>query len=280
MSAPAGEAAPAVHPTAVVHPSAKIGAGAVVDPYAVIGPEVELGRGVWVGPHAVVEYATVGDGCRLHPHSFVGTEPQDLKFKGEKTRVRLGPRTTVRECVTVHRGTAAAGETVVGANCLLMAYCHVAHDAILADGVIMANAATLAGHVEVGPGAFIGGLVGVHQFARIGAGAMIGAGSMVPSDVAPFCMVQGDRAKVVGLNVVGLRRRGTGREALTALKHAYKIVFHMGLPLTEAIAAIQKSERPAEVQVFLDFIQKTSHRGLCRPAPKSGDGEETTEGFF
>ncbi|HMZ26072.1 MAG TPA: acyl-ACP--UDP-N-acetylglucosamine O-acyltransferase [Elusimicrobiota bacterium] len=281
MSSAAGDPPSAgIHPTAVVHPSAKIGAGGKIDPYAVIGPDVELGRGTWVGAHAVVEFATVGEECRLHPHSFVGTEPQDLKFKGEKTRARLGARTTVRECVTIHRGTAAAGETVVGSNCLLMAYGHVAHDAILADGVIMANAATLAGHVEVGPGAFIGGLVGVHQFARIGAGAMIGAGSMVPADVAPFCMVQGDRAKIVGLNVVGLRRRGTSRDALSAIKAAYRTVFGMGLPLAEAIAQIEKTERPAEVQVFLEFLKKTSHRGLCRPAPKTADGEDATEGFF
>lgn len=270
---------PGIHPTAIIDPSARLGEGVSVGPYAVIGPEVEIGRGTWVGPHAVVEYATIGAECRLHPHCFVGTEPQDLKFKGEKTRVRLGDRTTVRECATVHRGTAAAGETVVGSGCLLMAYTHVAHDAILADGVILANAATLAGHVEVGAGAFVGGLAGIHQFVRIGPGAMIGAGSMVPSDVAPYCMVQGDRAKVVGLNVVGLRRRGTSRENLSALKNAYRLLFLENLPLADAVAKMAELPKGPEVELFAAFVQKPSHRGLCRPAPKSA-GDEGAEGFF
>ncbi len=133
-----------VHPTAVVHSTAVLGVGVEIGPFAVIGPEVQLGDRTWVGPHGVVEYAVVGENCRFHPHAFVGTEPQDLKFKGEKTRVRIGARTQIRECVTVHRGTAAAGETVVGSDSLLMAYSHVAHDCILADHVIMANVATLA----------------------------------------------------------------------------------------------------------------------------------------
>jgi UDP-N-acetylglucosamine acyltransferase len=268
-----------VHPTAIIDPSARLGEGVTIGPYAVIGPDVEIGRDTWIGPHAVVEYATVGEACRLHPHCFVGTEPQDLKFKGEKTRVRVGARTTIRECATVHRGTSAAGETVVGSGCLLMAYTHVAHDAILADGVILANAATLAGHVEVGAGAFVGGLAGIHQFVRIGSGAMIGAGSMVPSDVAPFCMVQGDRAKVVGLNVVGLRRRGTSRENLSALKTAYRTLFSENRTLKEALLRMEELPRSAEVDVFVSFVQKPSHRGLCRPAPKSS-GEEGAEGFF
>lgn len=264
-----------VHPTAIVHPTARLGVGVEIGPYAVIGPEVQLGDRAWVGPHAVVEYADVGAECRLHPHAFVGTEPQDLKFKGEKTRVRVGTRTHVRECVTIHRGTSAAGETVVGSNCLLMAYTHVAHDCVLADNVIMANVATLAGHVEVGLGAFIGGLSAIHQFVRIGAGAMIGGGSMVAADVAPFCLVQGDRAKTAGLNVVGLRRRGTSRENLAALKAAYRTVFSKGLPLQEAVAEIARSPRPPEVELFLDFVRKTGSRGLCRPAAKPAAGADT-----
>ena len=264
-----------VHPTAIVHPTARLGVGVDIGPYAVIGPDVQLGDRVWVGPHAVVEYADVGAECRLHPHAFVGTEPQDLKFKGEKTRVRVGARTHVRECVMIHRGTVASGETVVGSNCLLMAYTHVAHDCVLADNVIMANVATLAGHVEVGLGAFIGGLSAVHQFVRIGAGAMIGGGSMVTADVAPFCLVQGDRAKTAGLNVVGLRRRGTSRDALSSLKAAYRTVFSKGLSLREAVEEIARSPRPPEVELFLEFVRKTGSRGLCRPAAKAAGGPDT-----
>jgi UDP-N-acetylglucosamine acyltransferase len=172
-----------------------------------------LGDRTYVGPHSVVEYATVGEECRFLPHSFVGTEPQDLKFKGEKTRVEMGARTTVRECATIHRGTSAAGVTKVGSDCLIMAYAHVAHDCVLADHVILANGATLAGHVEVGPGAFFGGLCAVHQFVHSDwNGGDDRGGSMVANDVASFLFDHGDRAKIMSLNVVGLRRRGLSRE--------------------------------------------------------------------
>ncbi len=269
-----------MHPTAVIDPSAKIAPGVSIGPYAVIGPETEIGAGAWIGPHAVVEYASIGENCRLHPHAFVGTEPQDLKFKGERTRVKIGARTAIRECVTVHRGTAASGLTTVGEDCLLMAYSHVAHDCVLANNVILANAATLAGHVDVGQGAFIGGLSAVHQFSHIGAGAMIGGGSMVPNDVPPFCMVQGDRAKVMGLNVVGLRRRGTSRENLSILKAAYKTLFFSGLALKEAVAAIEKGTRPAEIEVFLEFLRNVSNRGLCRPPSQSTTEGDEDASFF
>jgi len=262
-----------VHPTAIIDPSACLGQGVTIAPYAVIGPDVELGDRVSVGPHAVVEHATVGNDSRIFPHAFVGTEPQDLKFKGEKTRVRVGSRTTVRECVTVHRGTSASGLTSVGDDCLLMAYVHVAHDCVVGNNVIMANVATLAGHVHVGVGAFIGGLTAVHQFSRIGVGAMIGGGSMVPTDVPPFCMVQGDRAKIVGLNVVGLRRRGTSKEALSALKFAYHTLYSSGLSLADAVSKIAGAPSFPETDLFLDFLRHLSPRGLCRPASKVADTE-------
>jgi UDP-N-acetylglucosamine acyltransferase len=253
-----------IHPTAIVDPGAKIAEGVEIGPYAVIGPEVEIGAGSWVGPHAVVEYATIGAGCKIHPHAFVGTPPQDLKYKGEKTRAVIGDRTVIRECVTVNCGTSASGATVVGKNCLIMAYCHVAHDCVLGDNVIMANVATLAGHVEVGNDVVIGGIVAVHQFARIGTGAMLGGGSMIASDVAPFCMTHGNRAWIVGLNVVGLRRRGLSREALSAIKGAYKTAFMSNLTLPDAVKQIEQLPQTPEVSAFLEFLRKPS-RGLCRP---------------
>lgn len=265
-----------VHPSAVLHPTAQLGVGVEVGPFVVIGPEVALGDRTWVGPHSVVEYATVGEACRFHPHSFVGTEPQDLKFKGEITRVEIGARTTVRECATIHRGTSASGVTKVGSDCLIMAYAHIAHDCVLADHVIMANAATLAGHVDVGPGAFFGGFSAIHQFARIGAGAMIGGGSMVPNDVAPFCLTHGDRAKIVGLNIVGLRRRGLSRENLSVMKSAYRTLFHSELSLADAIRALDQGPHTPELEILLSFLRGSSSRGLCRPAPKV-TGEETDE---
>jgi len=265
-----------VHPTAIIDPTAKLGVGVEIAPFVVIGPEVQLGDRCYVGPHSVVEYSTVGEECRFLPHSFVGTEPQDLKYKGEKTRVEMGARTTVRECATIHRGTAAAGVTKVGSNCLIMAYVHIAHDCMVGDSVILANAATLAGHVEVGPGAFFGGLSAIHQFTRIGAGAMIGGASMVAQDVIPFGLTHGNRANIVGLNVVGLRRRGLSREGLSALKLAYRTLFYSGLGLAEAIAKIEQGSRSPELDVFLSFLRGTSSRGLCRPAAK-GAGDDSVE---
>jgi UDP-N-acetylglucosamine acyltransferase len=266
-------AGPRVHPTAVIDPSARLGEGVEIGPYAVIGPDVALGAGVWVGPHAVVEYADVGEACKIHPHAFVGTPPQDLKYKGENTRVRLGARTVVRECVTLNRGTAASGVTVVGEECLIMAYCHVAHDCVVGNRVIMANVATLAGHVEIGDDVVIGGIAAFHQFTRVGVGAMIGGGSKVASDVAPFCMTHGDRAVIVGLNGVGLRRRGLDRERLAALKDAYRCVFSSGLLLAEALARLEKTAQTPEVAVFTDFLRRPS-RALCRPALGAGDSAE------
>lgn len=265
-----------IHPTAIIDPTARLGVGVEIAPFAVIGPEVQLGDRTYVGPHSVVEFSTVGEECRFLPHAFVGTEPQDLKYKGEKTRVEIGARTTVRECVTIHRGTAASGITKVGSNCLIMAYSHVAHDCVLADHVIMANGATLAGHVEVHLGAFLGGLSAVHQFTRIGTGAMIGGGSMVAQDVIPFGLTHGNRAKMMGLNVVGLRRRGLSREGFSTLKSAYRTLFHSGEGLSEAVAKIEKSGRTPELEILLAFLRGPSARGYCRPAPKS-DGNESVE---
>ena len=259
------QTATSLHPTAVVDPSAQIGKGVTVGPYAVIGPEVELGDGVSVGAHAILEYVTVGKNAKIHPHAFVGTPPQDLKFKGEKTRARVGANTVIRECVTLNRGTSASGWTVVGDNCLLMAYVHVAHDCVVGNNVILANVATLAGHVEVGDDVVVGGLAAFHQFVRVGTGAMIGGGAMVASDVAPFCMAQGDRAQLAGLNAVGLRRRGLSKEAFGAVKNAYKTVFMSGLTLNDAVAKLDQDLSLKEVKLFTDFLRKPS-RGLCRPS--------------
>ena len=167
-----------------------------------------LGPRVSVGPHAVVEFADVGEGCKIHAGAFVGTAPQDLKYRGERTRLVLGPGCVVRESVTLNRGTAATGVTRIGSRCLFMAYSHVAHDCIIGDEVILANSVAIAGHCEVGDWAIIGGMVGLHQFVRVGKLAMIGAGAMVPLDIPPYALAWGDRARLSGLNLIGLRRRG------------------------------------------------------------------------
>lgn len=261
------QAPPGVDPRAVVHGSAEVGEGSEIGPFAVVGPHVRLGRGVSVGAHALVEGRTVlGDGCRVFPFASVGTVPQDLKYRGEPTRLEVGPRTVVREFATVNLGTEGGGGcTRVGADCLLMAYSHVAHDCRLGDHVILANAATLAGHVTVEDWATVGGLTAVHQFVRVGEHAFVGGCSAVVMDVPPFVSASGNRAKLYGLNVTGLRRRGFGEETVADLRRAYRDVFQSGDVLAQALERVRGSPgygRP-EVQRFVEFIA-ASARGVTR----------------
>lgn len=264
---------PRIHPTAILHESAQIAPGVDIGPYAVIGEEVILRAGTRVGPNAVVEFADVGEGCEIHAGAFVGTAPQDLKYRGERTQLILGPRCIVRECVTLNRGTAASGVTRIGARCLFMAYSHVAHDCVIGSDVIVANSVAIAGHVEVQDMAVIGGMVGLHQFVRVGKLAMIGAGAMVPLDIPPFTMAWGDRARLRGLNLVGLKRRGYSPEDIAALKKAYRLLFHTGLPLKQALEKLT-TQHPAAgpVQELMQFIYSTN-RGICRPRHRSSPRE-------
>lgn len=265
-----------IHPTAVIHPDARIASDVEIGPYAVIGEDVSIGAGTSIGPHAVVEFAEIGRNCRLHASCFVGTAPQDLKYKGERTRLVLGDGCIVRECATLNRGTAAAGVTRIGKNCLFMAYSHVAHDCVLGDGVILANCAALAGHVEVADRAVIGGLAAVHQFVRIGRLAMVGGGAKVAQDVPPFLMVQGDRARITGINAVGIRRAGLDGKILDELKWAYRTLFLSGVTLAEALDQTEASGPGPEVLELVRFI-RDSRRGICGRRRKTGDEEEDSE---
>lgn len=262
-----------IHPTAVIHPTAQLAEGVEIGPYAVIGEAVVLHPRVKVGPHAVVEFADVGEACHIHAGAFVGTAPQDLKYRNERTRVVLGPGCVVRECVTLNRGTAASGETKIGARCLFMAYAHVAHDCIIGSEVIMANSVAVAGHAEVGDGAVIGGMVGLHQFVRVGKLAMIGAGAMVPLDIPPYTMAQGDRAKLNGLNLTGLRRRGVPNDQISALKNAYREIFESSQPVAQQLAQMNQHPHPQVVKDLIEFLQN-SPRGFCRPASKKSAAGE------
>jgi UDP-N-acetylglucosamine acyltransferase len=260
----------AIHPTAVIDPSAQLASGVEIGPYAVIGPDVVLHPRVKIGPHAVVEYAEVGEACTIHAGAFVGTPPQDLKYRGERTKLVLGPGCVVRECVTLNRGTAATGVTKIGSRCLFMAYSHVAHDCVIGSEVIVANSVAIAGHVEVGDAAVLGGLSAIHQFARIGKLAMIGGGAMVPVDVPPFMLAWGDRARLNGLNLIGLRRRGYSQEEIGALKRTYRELFFSGLPMRDQVTRLVKTATSPAVQEFLSFLEKSA-RGICRPAARSSD---------
>ncbi len=263
----------AIHSTAVIHPSARLDPSVDVGPCAVIGQDTVIGPGCRIGPHCVIEYATLGRDNKLVASCFVGTPPQDLKYKGEPTRLVMGDNNTVREAVTLNRGTTATGETRIGSGCLFMTQSHVAHDCRVGNGVILANSTALAGHVEVGDYAIISGLVGVHQFARIGRLSMTGGGSMVGKDIIPFGMVQGDRATLRGLNFLGLRRAGFKPPTVRALREAYAELFLRGLRLEEAVAKLSAANPLPEVREILDFIT-SAKRGITRPAGDSSEKEE------
>jgi UDP-N-acetylglucosamine acyltransferase len=256
-----------IHPTAVLSTEAHIGEGVEIGPYTVIGPDVHIGKNTIIGPHVVVDSHTdIGEGCRIFQFSSIGATPQDLKFRGEKTRVVIGNNNTIREYVTINRATAAdIGVTIIGNNNLLMAYCHVAHNCKLGNNIVMANAANLAGHIHVEDHAIIGGLTGIHQFTRIGAHCIIGGASAVSKDVPPFVMASGNYAKLYGLNVIGLKRRGFKEETIQALKKAYRIVFRSSLILSVATAKVKAEvDDFPEVRQFVEFIETRSARGISR----------------
>lgn len=255
-----------IHPTAIVHEGARIADGVEIGPYAIIGEHVSIGAGTTVGPHTVIEgWTEIGENNRIFQFASIGAAPQDLKYRGEKALLKIGDRNTVREFATLHRGTAdGGGETVVGNDNLFMAYSHVAHDCRIGSQVILANGATLAGHVEVDNFAILGGLCAVHQFTRIGAHVMISGGSMVTQDVPPFSIAQGDRAKTVGINQIGLKRRGFSEEAIRGIKQAYKLIFRSGLRVEEALEQIDAEFKGCpEVAEFAAFV-RNSARGVAR----------------
>ncbi len=255
-----------IHSTAIVHAGAEIGKNVSVGPFAVIGDKVHIGDRTTVGAHAVIEpFVSIDCDCRIFPFAAIGGVPQSVKFEGGKTYVKIARGCTIREFVTVHRGTGfGGGITEIGENCFLMAYTHVAHDCRIGRNVVMANNATLAGHIEIGDFASVGGLVAVHQFVRIGDYAFIGGKSAVVKDIPPYVIAAGDRATLHGLNRVGLQRHGFSQEAMTALKKAYRIVFRFGLTLKEALARVQAEVPPLpEVVRFIDFL-KSSQRGITR----------------
>jgi UDP-N-acetylglucosamine acyltransferase len=255
-----------IHPTAIVSPDAQLDEGVEIGPYAIIGAEVKIGKNTVIGPHTVIDdFTQIGEGCRIFQFCSIGAPPQDLKFGGEKTRVIIGNFNTIREFVTIHRATAAdIGVTLLGDHNLIMAYCHVAHNCKLGNRIVMSNAAMLAGHVHIEDYAIISGLSGIHQFCRIGAHSMVGGASAVVKDVPPYTIAQGNHAKLFGLNLIGLKRRGFPEQTIRAIKDAYKIVFRSQLLLEDALKKVQEDvDKIPEVDHFVQFI-KESERGVCR----------------
>lgn len=252
-----------VHPTAIVAPGAKLGRNVAVGPYTLIGENVEIGEGTSIGAHNVIDgWTKIGAHCRIFHSTCLGVEPQDLKFGGEPSAVEIGDHNTIREFVTIHRATDKDRKTCIGSHNLLMAYVHIAHDCVVGNHTIIANAVNLAGHVTVQDYASIGGVTPVHQFARVGAHAYIGGGSRVPQDVPPFFLAAGNPLRVVGINKVGLERRGFTPETRNVLLRAYKILYRSEKNVSQAVEAI-RGELPdiPEIRQLTDFIE-SSERGI------------------
>jgi len=255
-----------IHPTALVDPAARIGSGVGIGAYSIVGADVEIGEGTTIGPHVVIEGATrIGRDNRIFQFASIGAEPQDKKFRAERSELVIGDRNVIREFVTFNRGTGeGGGVTRIGDDNWIMAYVHVAHDCQVGSHVVFANNATLAGHVEVGDHAILGGFTGVHQFCKIGAHAFCGMGSLINADVPPFVIVAGPYARPRGINSEGLKRRGFEPARIAAIKRAYRTLYVSGTPFADARAQLaQQAQDSADVAAFLDFIER-SERSLGR----------------
>ena len=254
-----------IHALAVVDPAARLAEDVVVGPFCVVGPDVEIGAGTVLKSHVNVEgRTTIGTGCTIWPFASVGTQTQDLKFAGGSPGVRIGDGTTLREYVTVNAATADGVDTVVGQKCHIMAYAHVAHDCIVGDEVIMANAATLAGHVTVENQAIIGGLTGVHQFVRVGRLSITGGCAKVVQDVPPFMMADGNPLAIRGINKIGLERRGVPPETVRALKEVYRMIYRRKLGVKDAVQEMKASLPEVPELSHLESFLLTSERGISR----------------
>ena len=256
-----------IHPTAIIDSKADIEGGVEIGPYCVIEKGVSISEGTKIGPHVVIREGTqIGKECQISQFASIGEAPQSVAYKGEKTSLLIGDRNIIREFITLHRGTIkGGGKTVIGNENFIMAYSHVAHDCQIGNQVIMANGATLAGHILIEDHAIIGGLSAIHQFCQIGAHAIISGLTGVSQDVPPYMMAAGSRAKLYGLNTVGLKRANFSEETLRALKKAYRIIFRSGLTLEKALKQVGEDEiaQMIEVQHLIEFIQR-SKRGISR----------------
>jgi UDP-N-acetylglucosamine acyltransferase len=255
-----------IHRTAVVSSTAKLSQGVEIGPFCIVGKRVKLGKNTRLVSHITIKEAEIGDDCIIYPFTTIGLAPQDTKYKNEKTMVRIGNNNIIRENVTIHRASVDGdGQTEIGDNNFIMAYSHIAHDCKIGNSTIMANATTLAGHVEVEDFAVIGGLVAIHQFARIGTYSMIGGVSGVSKDIPPYTTASGNRAKLYGLNTTGLKRNGIKESAIKDLKCAYKILFRSKLTFNEALEKVKKDiKQTKEIRHLIKFLEKSKKRGICR----------------
>ncbi len=258
-------AKPKIHKTAIVAADAKLAEGVEIGPFCIIGKRVKIGKNTKLQSHIVIEETEIGSDCTIFPFTSIGLPPQDTRYENERTKVKIGKNNIIREYITIHRASVGGNKiTRIGNSNFLMAYAHIAHDCNIGNNIIIANATTLAGHVEIEDHAFIGGMVAIHQFTRIGAYSMIGGFSAITQDIPPFTTASGDRAKLYGLNTVGLKRLEFDDSVIRGLKKAYKTVFRSKLTLKDALKKLKADDKqPEEVELFIEFIEKNT-RGICR----------------
>lgn len=250
---------------AFIHPDAKIGKDVIIEPFAYVAANVIIGDGTWIGPNATVfDGARIGKKCRVFPSAVVSGIPQDLKFRGEETTAEIGDNTTIRECATVNRGTASTGKTIIGSGCLLMAYAHIGHDCILKDNIIIGNNSGLAGEVKVEDWAILSAGTLVHQFCRIGAHVIIGGGSKIRIDVPPFVKADRDPLSYMGLNSVGLTRRGFEKARIDAIHEIYRVIFQSKMNFSEALDHVENEFSPSEDREYIINFIRSSERGVIR----------------
>ncbi|HLS96899.1 acyl-[acyl-carrier-protein]--UDP-N-acetylglucosamine O-acyltransferase [Sphingobacterium allocomposti] len=254
-----------IQPLSYIHPEAKIAQNVVVEPFSTIYKDVEIGEGTWIGSNVtIMNGARIGKNCKIFPGAVISGEPQDLKFEGEVTTAEIGDNTTIRECVTINRGTKDRYKTVIGKNCLIQAYSHIAHDCIVGDNCIFSNSSTLAGHITVGDYVVLAGMVAVHQFCQIGSHAFVTGGTLVRKDVPPFIKAAREPISYAGINSVGLRRRGFTAEQITEIQDIYRVLFVQNRNLTKALDLIEAEFAPTELRDEILSFVRNSNRGVIK----------------
>jgi len=254
-----------IQPLSYIHPEAKIAANVVIEPFSTIHKDVVIGEGTWIGSNVtVMDGARIGKNCKIFPGAVISGEPQDLKFEGEVTTAEIGDNTTIRECVTINRGTKDRFRTVIGKNCLIQAYSHIAHDCIVGDNCIFSNSSTLAGHITVGDYVVLAGLVAVHQFCHIGSHAFVTGGTLVRKDVPPFIKAAREPIAYAGVNSVGLRRRGYTTEQITEVQNIYRVLFVQNRNLSKALDLVEAEFEPTELRDEILTFVRNSNRGVVR----------------
>jgi UDP-N-acetylglucosamine acyltransferase len=264
-----------IHPHTYIHPNTRLATNVKVDPFTVIHQDVEIGEGTWIGSNVtIMEGARIGKNCRIFPGAVIAAIPQDLKFRGEYSTVEIGDNTTIREFVTVNRGTVEREKTVIGSNCLIQAYCHLAHDCIVGSNCVMSNNTQVAGHVTIGDWAILGGMCAVHQFVKIGDHAFVSGGSLVGKDVPPYIKAARNPLSYAGINSVGLKRRGFSLEKINHILDIYRVIYNKGLNVAQAVAYLEEDFPASDERDEIVLFVQNSQRGIIKRFTKNSNGDE------